>query len=127
MNALGYRYRADSLIKYLGSIAGKNEIVLGLTGRDISTTVHGNQDWGIFGLGDCPGNSSIASSFRLQHSAVQNFFKVAVHEIGHNEGLPHCPVKTCFMRDAEGGSPMGEETGFCDHCRAYLENKTWKL
>lgn len=53
-------------------------------------------------------------------------YKVLVHEIGHTEGLDHCPEKTCLMRDAEGGNPLDEETDFCERCKAHLQRKGWK-
>ena len=75
------------------------------------------------GLGFQPGKACIASNFRLRDK--KNFFKVALHELGHTTGLPHCPEKTCFMRDAEGGDPTGEESGFCTKCKNYLIKKGW--
>ncbi len=127
MNAAGYRYKADSLLNYLSKKATKGEIILGLTGRDISTTMKDKPDWGIFGLGLCPGNACIASSFRFQHTGIDHFYKIVLHELGHAEGLKHCPVVSCFMRDAEGGDTTGDETGFCAKCSTYLKERKWKL
>jgi len=62
------------------------------------------QDWGVMGLGYCPGNSCVISTFRIRHkdSATETLRlkKVSVHEFGHNLGLPHCPDKKCVMTDA---------------------------
>ena len=44
------RYRADSLIRILNSKANNNEVVIGLTSRDISTTNNSIADWGVTGL-----------------------------------------------------------------------------
>jgi archaemetzincin len=52
---------------------------------------------------------------------------LAFHELGHTQGLPHCKNKTCFMRDAEGGNHLGEETGFCQFCAALLKSKGWQI
>jgi archaemetzincin len=120
------RYRADSLIHYLGSITPDGNVTIGLTDKDISTTKNEHVDWGVMGLGFCPGNSCVASTFRLSKSERRmQFFKVAIHELGHTQGLQHCKVRSCFMRDAEGGNPTNEEVAFCNRCSHLLENRGW--
>lgn len=95
---------------------------------DISTSKGEIKDWGVMGLGYCPGKSCVASSFRLSaQKRQQQFFKVAIHELGHTQGLAHCANKTCLMRDAEGSNYLNEETGFCENCKAVLVKKGWKL
>lgn len=120
------RYRADKLIRYLKQFGSTDTVIIGLTSKDISTTNGNIEDWGIMGLGYCPGNACVVSTFRLAKNKLkEQFFKVAIHELGHTQGLPHCSVKTCFMRDAEGGNPLNEETDFCVDCKNYLTN--WNL
>ena len=122
------RYRADSLINYLGRNTKEGRITLGLTAKDISTTKDKYPDWGVMGLGFCPGNACVVSTFRLKKDDLSDqLFKVSIHELGHTQGLDHCPVKTCFMRDAEGGNPTNEEKEFCTKCRSWLEAKGWKF
>ena len=122
------RYRADSIIKFLSSQTKENFIKVGLTGKDISATKGSIKDFGIMGLGYRPGKACVASSFRLNPSKrKEQFYKIIIHEIGHTQGLKHCPEKTCFMRDAEGGNPTDEETDFCDNCKEFLKNKHWKF
>ena len=122
------RYKADSILKYLSDNAESNEVVIGITTKDISTSKGNIADFGVMGLGRCPGNVCVASSFRLNKENVKSqLFKVAIHELGHTFGLPHCPNKSCFMRDAEGKNPTDEERGFCDKCSGVLKNKNWKL
>ena len=107
------RYTADSIILFQKRhISDSLNYIIGLTDKDISTTkkINGKitdpkyKDWGIMGLGFCPGKSCVVSSFRLQHKNqllhLQRLRKVAVHEFGHNLGLPHCPDKKCVMTDA---------------------------
>jgi archaemetzincin len=77
------------------------------------------------GFGYKPGNASVASIYRVKNE--EQFFKVCIHELGHNMGLSHCEVKTCFMRNAEGGNPTDEETGFCENCRTFLIGKNWTI
>jgi len=123
------RYRADSLIKYLSSRFGHADtVIIGLTSKDISATKNDIKDWGVMGFGYSPGNACVVSSFRLSKANQQEqFYKVAIHELGHTQGLPHCEEKTCFMRDAEGGNPLNEEKDFCPACKSFLKSKGWRL
>ena len=122
------RYRADSLIHFLKSQTSKGHITLGLTNKDISTTKNEVADWGIMGLGFRPGNACVASSFRLSKTETNiQLFKVAIHELGHTQGLPHCNIKSCFMRNAEGGNPTNDEKDFCIKCKSILIQKGWNL
>ena len=122
------RYRADSLIRFLRDGTPAGEVSIGLTDKDISTNKGNIADWGVKDLGFCPGKACIASSYRVaKNNKKEQLYKVAIHELGHTEGLPHCPVKTCLMRDAEGQNPTNEETGFCSSCKNFLLKKGWKL
>ena len=109
------RYRADSLIHIeRRNLPDSLDYCIGLTDKDISTTKKANgkmmepasryKDWGIMGLGFCPGKSCVVSTFRIKDNNqgihLQRLKKVAVHEFGHNLGLPHCPDKKCVMTDA---------------------------
>ncbi len=122
------RYRADSIIKFLNNRTKEGFITIGLTSKDISVTKGKIKDYGIMGLGYRPGKACVASQYRLNRKNTdQQFFKIAIHELGHTQGLKHCPEKTCFMRDAEGGNPTDEETDFCNKCKTFLINKNWKF
>jgi archaemetzincin len=120
------RYRADTLIAWLSDRTQEDHVTIGITNKDISAARGDIADFGIMGLGYCPGAACIASSFRLSKTETnEQLFKVAIHELGHTEGLPHCEVKTCFMRDAEGHNPTGEEKEFCPKCKAFLQRRGW--
>lgn len=122
------RYRADSIISFLSKKTEKGFVTIGLTSKDISTTKGKIKDFGVMGLGFTPGKACIASNFRLnKENSDEQFFKVAIHELGHTQGLKHCPEKMCFMRDAEGKNPTNEETDFCKKCKQVLMNKNWKF
>ncbi|SHE81074.1 matrixin family metalloprotease [Chryseobacterium sp. OV279] len=122
------RYRADSIIKFLDSRTKDGFVTIGLTSKDISVTKGKIKDYGIMGLGYRPGKACVASKYRLdKKNADEQFFKIAIHELGHTQGLKHCPEKTCFMRDAEGGNPTDEETDFCPKCKTFLISKNWKF
>lgn len=119
------RYKADSLLKFQSSLLPPGcQSVVGLTHKDIST---GDPDWGIFGLGYHPGNACVISVFRLRSTSydhyLERFIKVLLHELGHNQGLPHCTYNEyCLMNDARGTMAQvdKERKWLCDHCKEML-------
>jgi archaemetzincin len=122
------RYRADSIINYLNRSGGADTVIIGLTSKDISITKSDIADWGVMGLGFEPGNACVVSTFRLSKTELSGqLYKLSLHELGHTPGLHHCKNKTCFMRDAEGGNHLDEETGFCQSCKSFLRSKGWQL
>lgn len=110
------RYRADKLLRWLKENKDNQySHILAVTAKDISTTKYNPdgsikkpisryQDWGVFGLGYKPGCCSVISDFRLKHPKdhirLERLKKVALHEFGHNLGLPHCESEQCVMKDA---------------------------
>jgi archaemetzincin len=128
LNQARTRHRADSLIRYLTNRTKVGYLTIGLTTKDISTTKGEYKDLGVMGLGYCPGKSCIASSFRLKGTnRLEKLFKVSNHELGHTQGLPHCPVNTCFMQDAKGKDRTDDEKEFCPKCKAVLVKAGWEL
>ncbi len=122
------RYRADSTIGWLKSIKPDSvRLIVGITDTDISTTKGTINDYGVMGLGFHPGNACIVSTYRIKKSATskqnlqQRIFKVVVHEMGHNFGLPHCPDQHCIMADAEGKMKLDDERDLCIACRKKLK------
>ena len=124
--SLRARYRADTLIRLLSVKTPLGHVTLALTTKDISCTHDGYADWGIMGYSYLPGKACVASIFRLKNNKEQ-LFKVAIHELGHTQGLDHCPVKTCFMRDAKGKNHTNEEKEFCPECKKVLIKAGWVL
>ena len=134
----GERYSADSLLRIIADEANKHQpVILALTQKDIFTTVREKNGtikqpankyavWGIFGLGDCPGRASVASDFRLHTNDtilyLHRLRTIALHELGHNFGLPHCPNPHCIMNDAnEKIATIDNSTNdYCAACRARL-------
>ena len=133
------RYRADSLIaQQTRHRPDSIDFVLGVLNRDISTTKrdpHGAvldpawkyADWGVFGLGYRPGVSCVVSTFRVGSVSKRLFMermkKIAVHEVGHNLGLPHCTAGgRCVMRDAAESIRTIDrvDLALCDRCKSRI-------
>jgi archaemetzincin len=120
-----HRYRAEKLLAFLRQrIPSDGWRILGLTATDISTSKDAYVDWGVLGLGELPGKASVISSFRCKKTArgprhaIVRLAKVAVHEVGHTLGLPHCPNLGCLMEDAVGKvATVDREHDFCVRCR----------
>lgn len=125
-----HRFKADSLLRYQHKLNIKGvKSVMGLTASDISTKKSPHADWGVFGLGYCPGKAAVVSTYRLFRSSKsekqfkQRLSKVVLHELGHNFGLPHCTInKECLMNDAVGQIKQvdRERKWLCDSCRKLL-------
>jgi archaemetzincin len=122
------RWRAEKLLDFLAPrLPADGFRVLGLTASDISTTKGKIYDWGVLGLGSLDGAAGVISSFRAHKGAKnaqharERLAKVAVHEIGHTQGLDHCPTVGCLMEDAEGKvATCDREYDLCPACRAKL-------
>ncbi|MDR3692071.1 MAG: hypothetical protein P4L46_22010 [Fimbriimonas sp.] len=110
-----HRYRAEKLIAF--EQKWPTWKVIGVTDRDISTTLYKSKDFGIMGFGYIGGRSCVVSSHR-PHERVGI---IAIHEIGHTLGLPHCPNPKCVMRDGEGKGLVAKTTGkFCAVCASKI-------
>jgi archaemetzincin len=120
------RYKADSIIDFLRAQTPDNYVTMGITTKDISTSKGSYSDWGIMGLGFCPGKSCVASTFRLHgDNKLEKLVKVALHELGHTQGLEHCPQEGCLMRDAKGKDHLNQLNGFCKSCKQVMEKEGW--
>lgn len=124
------RYIADSLLTFLyRTNNGRFEKIIGITTKDISTRKDPHENWGILGLGSCPGEACVISSFRAGRNKVpgKDFFRrmvtLALHEVGHTYGLQHCPVSDCLMKDAEGKMNLDDGDSYCEKCNNYLKEK----
>jgi len=124
------RYIADSLLIYLRFVnRNKNEKIIGITSKDISTQKLPYDNWGVLGLGSCPGEACLISSYRAGKNKVKaivfekRMISLALHELGHTYGLEHCPVFHCVMKDAKGKMALDDGDSYCEKCRNYLQAK----
>ena len=121
------RYSAAKLLDLLdGQLNGRKGKMLGLTSYDIFCEKNGVKEWGIFGLGNCPGSSCVVSDFRLKKfkDKTEEFtINTTLHELGHTFGLPHCDYdERCLMNDAKGTikTLYREKRWLCPHCAAKI-------
>ena len=120
------RWRAEKLLEFLDTKTSGAWRVIGVTNSEISTTKGDIFDWGIAGLGNIDGPSCVISAqLYKKHSKTKavmlhRFADVAVHELGHTLGMPHCESKGCVMADAKGNAIKSADhsTGeYCEPCR----------
>jgi archaemetzincin len=112
------RYRSESIIKWLRTMANNNETIIGVTKNDISTTKGKYADYGVLGLGFLTGKACVISEYRLKDKSTLPI--IAIHETGHTYGLQHCKVSGCYMMDAEGKDHTRRLKYFCTRCRKLL-------
>lgn len=118
------RYRADKIIGSLEHDVSRNArdtVIIALTHHDISTSIHGQKDYGVMGLSHRPGHACVVSTFRLKkHSQL---WKLVIHEFIHAFfGYPHCPKDNthCIMQDAHGKNTFDKKNDLCDYCKQHI-------
>lgn len=121
------RYIADSLLLYLKKDKGNQvEKLIGLMSSDIETSKAGQKNWGVMGLGECPGNVCVVSSFRVRRTSkdqkqlLDRMTVLCLHELGHCFSLPHCENKDCLMQDAKGKMNLDVTNSYCSKCKTLL-------
>ena len=117
------RYWAGKILDFLKQQnKGTDFVTIGLTHRDISTSIHGNYNYGIMGLSFRPGHACVVSTFRLKRK--DDLWKVTTHEFLHSRGLPHCKKDNpkCLMQDAHGKNTFYMKNGLCQDCQKSLKN-----
>lgn len=117
------RYWAGNILGFLKQQnQGSDFVTIGLTHRDISTSIHGNYNYGIMGLSFRPGNACVVSTFRLKRK--NDLWKVTTHEFLHSRGLPHCKKDDlkCLMQDAHGKNTFYMKNGLCQDCQNSLKS-----
>lgn len=121
------RWRAERLLDTLEPLLpAECQRILGMTTQDISTTKGEHEDWGILGLARRPGSVGVISSYRARRRVqdvpmLMRLGRIAIHELGHTLGLPHCPTLGCYMEDAGGTvDTIDRETFMCPICHGRI-------
>ena len=118
------RYWAGKILEMLHAEHGGNDeiVSIGLTHRDISTTIHGHYNYGIMGFSLRPGDACVVSTYRLKRK--DDLWKVMMHEFLHSRGLPHCKKDNpkCLMQDAHGKNTFYMKHGLCEDCKKTLKS-----
>lgn len=140
INIKSPRYRGDSLLLFvMRNKPDSINFIIGFTAQDISVTkrnIDGSikapsskyKDWGVFGLANLGGTTSIVSSFRLKGNKalfLERLSKISIHELGHSFGLPHCTNDSCIMQDAAESIQTIDrvEINFCAKCKSKFADK----
>lgn len=121
------RYISDSLNLYLNQFSSDSTIIIGLTSADIGKDNFRNRPHsGIMGEAKGIGIPvAVFSSYRPRNNT--QLFSVMLHEIGHTQGLKHCPDSKCMMQNANGGNPFARVNSFCAKCKKHMVSRGWKL
>jgi predicted Zn-dependent protease len=91
------RYNANRILDYLQQ-QYPNQKVIALTLKDICTNKNGIPCWGIFGLTYLGKPYSVSSVHRIKSDKTNQLSKVAINELGHSLGIPHCKSgNPCLM------------------------------
>ena len=112
------RYNANKVLDYLQQ-QYPNKQVIALTSKDICTNLNGQPCWGILGLSYLGKPYSVSSVHRINSDKANLLSKVAIHEVGHGLGLPHCKsANPCLMKDAAGKitTIKQQPMKFCKDC-----------
>jgi len=111
------RWRADEVIRrYLDGFFSSGRFVVGLVGTDLYMPSLNF----VFGLAMREEGTAVVSWYRLRDGDSQfaaRLSKEVIHEVGHLEGLDHCPNETCVMRFSNTLSETDAKgLGFCSAC-----------
>ncbi len=117
------RYNANKILEYLQQ-QYPNKRVIALTSNDICTNMNGQTCWGILGLSNLGKPYSVSSVHRIKSDKENLLSKVAIHEVGHGLGLPHCKsANPCLMKDAAGkiATIKQQPLKFCKDCSRLIK------
>lgn len=112
------RYFVTPVLNYQSTLLEHNEIIIGLTHKDICTNIHGVKNYGIVGISRPLKQVCLVSDKRLKEKSL--YWKPILHEFMHTfYGAKHCPNDdpTCFMKDAKGHGNFKIMDRLCGSCK----------
>lgn len=116
------RYDSFKLLIYERGLIKGNEVIIGITHKDICADVHGKKNYGIIGRGLINKQVCIVSDKRL--SDKSDFWKPILHEYIHTYyAAQHCDNNDdyCIMQDCAGKGNFRIKNTLCESCK----NKTF--
>lgn len=122
------QHNAMGLIKYLDKELSHQSLkLLGITRYDICNPILTY----VFGEAYMGGRSAVMSTVRLgagprglpvsRELFLDRVVKVAIHEIGHTFGVPHCHTDRCVMRASNNIPDLDAKLNYlCSYCELFL-------
>ena len=121
------RYRAQAILDTMSEWGIDDAFrVIAVTEKEISARSQLVPDWGVGGLAIVGGRYAVVSTYLVRKASrdegdlFRRVRSLALHEVGHTLGMPHCGVFACLMRDANGKliRSLDLSTGrWCGRCR----------
>ena len=125
MNDQNTRYSADKILNSQKPIrSNPDQVVVGLTKKDISTPLRGIDDWGIQGLAYLGQNNCVVSTYRISKSVP--LWKPVAHEFIHAYfNMHHCAEDNpnCLIQDGHGKPKWSKKNNLCESCKQQLKYK----
>ncbi len=128
------QYNAMAIIKHLDKELSPDSLkILGITRLDICNPILTY----VFGEAYMGGRSAVMSSARLgvgdrglpvsREHFLDRVVKVAIHEIGHTFGVPHCHTDRCVMRASNNIPDLDVKLNYlCTYCELFLQESLTK-
>ena len=134
-NAQRDQYNCYPILKFLGTLKPYHAIkIIGVTEVDLFIPILTY----VFGEAEMGGNATVISTYRpaggKDQEAVppkrlfERAAKIAIHEMAHTFGLPHCKEEECIMHSFPVVSDVDEKSiHFCRYCVVFLKDEYKRL
>jgi len=112
------RYRATVILNHEKKQLKGNEMVIGLTHKDICMDIHGKKNYGIIGCSFKSSRVCVVSNKRLKNK--DDYWKPILHEFIHAfYKAGHCPEDndSCIMQDGKGKGDFTNKNILCSSCK----------
>lgn len=119
------RYKSSIILNYERKLIKEDEIIIGITHKDICADVHKKKDYGIIGRSMLKKQVCIVSDKRLSNKT--NFWKPIIHEFIHTYyGVGHCNCddSSCLMQDCKGKGNFNIKDSLCYSCQTKLSKQS---